>query len=240
MMISKKQSIPEILTYNPSLKTVFDRYDAWEVPPHVPLYRIDPQIFSDNDFLVEILRAFDNPRRFCPTRFLRFPIHTVLDYLYRTHRYYADKRMLEIEQTIGQLAATYGNGHPLLLFLDSFFPNYREHLEAHMALEEDTLFPYILDLEEKVANKGEHKEDSIFSHYSLNEFLISHEEDELDDQLRKMHKLIRKRHPKLKTIFLFQVLSAQLEAFEKDLFIHEQIEEHVLVAQARKLENKLK
>lgn len=237
-MISKKQSIPEILTYNPSLKTVFDRYDTWRVDEHAPLYRIDPQIFSDNDFLVEILRAFDNPRRFCPTRFLRFPIHIVLDYLYRTHRYYADKRMLEIEQTIGQLAGAHGNGHPLLLSLDSFFPTYREHLEEHMALEEDTLFPYILDLEENIemGQKGE----SIFAHYSLDEFLISHEEDELDAQLGKMHRLIRQRHPELQKNFLFQILSAQLEAFEKDLFIHEQIEDHVLVAQARRLESKLK
>lgn len=237
-MISVKQSIPEILSYNPSLEMVFDRYDAWKTHQHVPLYRIDPQIFSDNDFLVEILRAFDNPQRFCPTRFLRFPIHTVLDYLYRTHRYYTQKRMLEIEQTIGQLAEAYGNGHPLLLLLHSFFPNYREHLEEHMALEEDTLFPYILDLGEKM--EGVSSGDSIFSHYSLDEFLISHEEDHLDDQLREVHGLIKKKYPELKKIFMFKVLSAQLEAFEKDLFIHEQIEDHVLVAQARKLENKLK
>lgn len=239
-MISKKQSIPEILSYNPSLQTVFDRYDAWKVQQGTPLHLIDRGIFSDPDFLVEILRAFDNPRRFCPTRFLRFPMHLILDYLYRTHRYYANKRMLEIEQTIGQLAAIYGNGHPLLLLLDSFFPAYQEHLEEHMALEEDTLFPYILDLEEKVANGQEQRRDSIFSHYSLDEFLISHEEDELDNQLREMHKLIRQRHPELKKIFLFQVLSAQLDAFEKDIFIHEQIEDHVLVAQARRLEDKLK
>lgn len=239
-MISNKQSIPEILTYNPSLKTVFDRYDTWQVNQATPLYRIDPQVFSDNDFLVEILRAFDNPRRFCPTRFLRFPIHIVLDYLYRTHRYYADKRMLEIEQTIGQLAATYGTGHPLLLLLESFFPNYREHLEEHMALEEDTLFPYILDLQEKCEKAPGSRHESIFSHYSLDEFLVSHEEDHLDDQLHEVHQLIRKRHPELKKIFLFQVLSSQLRDFEKDLFIHEQIEDHVLVAQARKLEDSFK
>lgn len=236
-MISKKQSIAEILSYNPSLQPVFDRYDSWKAHLAMPLHGIAPDIFTDHDFLVEILRAFDKPRRFCPTRFLRFPVHIVLDYLYRTHRYYAQKRMPEIEQTIGQLAHAYGDDHPLLRLLQSFFPGYRQHLEAHMALEEDTLFPYILDLTERVS--GKQAEKSIFSHYSLDEFLISHEEDELDEQLCAMHDLIRQRHPELKRVFLFQVLSTQLKAFGKDLFIHEQIEDHVLVAQARRLERRV-
>jgi len=237
-MISSKQSIPEILLYNPELRVVFDRYEAWEKVQDRPLRRISEQVFSDNEFLVEILRAFDKPDRFCPTRFLKFPLHLVLDYLYRTHRYYTHKRMLEIEQTTGQLASTYGQNHPLLLLLNSFFPNYRKRLESHMEMEEDTLFPYIIDLEERVKSK-EKVRDSVFSHYSLDEFIHSHEEEELDDQLGEVRKLIQHRFPELQQIFLFEVLRKQLDYFQRDLHIHEQIEDHVLVSQARKLEQQL-
>ena len=238
-MISTKRSISEILTYNPALRTVFDRYDLWQSEPGMPLYQIDECIFSDHDFLIEILRAFDKPSRFCPTRFLRFPLHIVLDYLYRTHRYYSQKRMLEIEQSIEQLALTYGRDHQLFLLLQTFFSSYRVHLEEHMSHEEDTLFPYILDLEERIAAKGKKHPESIFSYYSLEEFLVSHEDEELEEQLAGMYKLIHQRYPKIRKTFLFQVLTTQLKSFEKDLFIHEQIEENVLVPQARKLEKKL-
>jgi regulator of cell morphogenesis and NO signaling len=235
-MISPTHTLQEVLTYNPELEHVLARYELEGVHLHTPLKRISLKQCPDPEMLVEVLRAFDCPDRFCPTRFLRFPISSVLDYLYRTHRYYTQKRLLEIEQSVSQLAVNFGHDHPLLLLLHSFFPTYRRKLEAHIQLEEDTLFPYVLHLQEWKEEQNPDAADSIFASYSLDEFLHSHEEDELDGQLHRLQGMIQYRYPELANDFMFQVLSTQLDAFERDLLIHERIEEDVLVPKARRLE----
>src|SRR4029079_6181204 len=78
-----------------------------------------------------------------------FPNAVILDYLIKTHRYYLNKKLPEIEQQLSQLATLPGD---LPETLASVFSWLQKNMEKHFRIEEQSLFPYIEDLE-KVRNK---------------------------------------------------------------------------------------
>ena len=235
-LIHPSSTPQEVVVYNPILAIVFERFGLQASTSQMPLSAIEGKQCLDANFLVEILRVFDHPDTFDPQRFTEFPSYIILDYLYRTHRYYVDKRLLEIERSIDRLTLIYGQDHPLLTLLNTFFPAYSQQMAEHIAVEEDTLFPYVLHLLELTEGKGNPQQESIFSNYNLKAFTHLHEEDELDAQLGNLRKLILRRHPELTGLLPFMILTSQLDAFERDLYIHECIEDLVLVPQAKALE----
>lgn len=228
----------EVVIHNPMLSIVFERFGMASTTNDIPLRRIDKRQCPDVNFLVEVLRAFDQPDGFDPSRFHHFSTYIILDYLYRTHRYYVDKRLLEIERSIDSLTLAYGQDHPLLTLLNNFFSAYSKQMVKHIKLEEDTLFPYVLHLVELVETPGMERADSVFGNYQLAAFAGQHEADELDAQLGNLRQLIHDQYPELTGTFPFMILSSQLDAFERDLYIHECIEEEVLMPRAKELERR--
>ncbi|MEZ4685530.1 MAG: hemerythrin domain-containing protein [Bacteroidia bacterium] len=233
-MIQAATTLQAISSHHPLFETVLERYSLRYSDPGsesgegLPVGVACKQASINSDFLIEILRVFEFPQSFDAEKLKLFPIPVILDYLYRTHQYYQNKRLAEIELSVDRIAEVYGQQHPLLVLLRSFFQRYKNQLAGHIAAEEKALFPHAQNVYEARLNGNAVNDD-----FDYEQFLHGHGEDELDLPLREIQRLVERRHPEVKTLFPYNVLNWQLNALQQDLWIHERVEEDVLIEMLR-------
>ena len=207
-------------------------------PQVMQRYAIHPPM-SDSDvnpqFMTALLRAFEE-KPFCPGDFDLFPIELIVDYIKRTHIYYLQKKLPEIEQSIVLLSGLYTSHHPILAALQSFFHRYCQDLTSHIQAEETKLLPHIA-LMHRAAGDAGYRSEYILAcqQYSISRFLADHHDTE--DELRDIRDTIRLYEPPTTNASLYRILLAQLQTFEQDLCVHAHIEDQVLIPKALQMEN---
>jgi regulator of cell morphogenesis and NO signaling len=202
---------------------VMDRYTA-----HAPLSGIN------QDFIAVLLRAFEESS-FSSGAFELFDVELIVEYIKRTHVFYLQKKLPEIEQSIILLSGLYTDHHPILAVLHNFFHRYCEDLTAHIRGEETSLLPYIALLHRSVRESGHHSEYILARReYSISRFLAEHHDTE--DELKDVRQAIRLYDPPVTNASLYRVLLTQLETFEQDLCVHACIEDQVLIPKALQME----
>lgn len=191
----------------------------------------------DKDFIFSILNSFEE-KKFNGSDFESFGIEMIVDYIQRTHLFYVQQKLPEIEQSILQLHGFYKSSHPLLQELRSFFRNYQRELETHFTEEESKLMPYIVLLRNAEKSAKGFSEYTHFSGtYSIAQFLTEHHDTE--DDLAQIRKTIRMYNPPPESQIAYRTLLTQLELFEQDLHVHARMEEEVLIPKALKIETEL-
>lgn len=226
-------SLPS-LSNQDEAKHILQRYNVAKA--HNIVYTFDElkDLGVPPDFLLTLLEVFEDQTVFKPINFSRFPLHVIIDYLRKTHRYYLDKKLLEIEQSIHLLVNAYPSAHPLLVLLHNFYSDYKSHLVKHIEMEERELLPYILELEK--AEESNRKLNSVPS-MTVKQFISQHHDTEKD--LEEVRKTILSYSPPEGNQTLYRILLSQLQVFEKDMAVHAQIEDDVLLPRALELEHKL-
>ena len=94
------------------------------------------------EFIATLLRVFEE-KLFSAREFDLFPVEMIVDYIQRTHIFYFEKKLPEIEQSILLLSGHYDSHHPILAALQNFFHRYVQDLSEHIQAEEHLLLPYI-------------------------------------------------------------------------------------------------
>jgi regulator of cell morphogenesis and NO signaling len=216
------------VTDNPRLSVVLNRFQQSPSPARSA---------SFDTFLEEIMEAFEDPEALHPARFQRYPVPVILDYLYRTHQYYLTRRLPEIEQSAEALMLHCGEKAPMLALLQPFLIHYRSHLATHIKEEEEVLFPYIsyLFLRKEFGES--------FARHACGDLLpvsLGNQHEEMEHRmaggLEQWRQVIRRSHPDILDTWPCQVLFHQLDAFSKDMRLHERLEEEVLIPLARQLQ----
>jgi regulator of cell morphogenesis and NO signaling len=200
-------------------------------------YLADPLHEEHTEFLKTLLRVFEE-KVFSAKDFDAFPIEMIVDYIQRTHLWYFEKKLPEIEQSIHLLSSYYESHHPILAALQNFFHRYLRDLTEHISAEEKQLLPYI-DLLGKAAQGPAHFSEFLLARrdYSIDHFLREHHDTE--DELKDIRRTIRLYEPPSTNESLYRILLTQLQVFEQDLSVHAHIEEEVLIPKARALEKEL-
>jgi regulator of cell morphogenesis and NO signaling len=183
------------------------------------------------EFVLALLEVFEDPLTFKPETFEHFKLEVIVDYLRKTHEYYLNKKLLEIEQSIHLLVNSYPQAHPLLILLHKFYEDYKRHLLAHIEVEERALLPYVLDLERKPGQTTSRAAGSLLT---VQQFISQHHDTEKD--LEDVRKAMMSYSPPEGNQTLYRILLSQLQALEKDLAIHALMEDEVLLPRALKLE----
>lgn len=209
-------------------------------PQVMQRYAIYPPM-SDSDvnpqFMAALLRAFEE-KPFCATDFDSFSIELIVDYIKRTHIFYLQKKLPEIEQSILLLSGLYTSHHPILAALQSFFHRYCQDLTSHIQAEETKLLPHIALMHYSTTKAGYLSEYILAcQEYSISQFLTDHQDTE--DELRDIRETIRLYDPPTTNASLYRILLAQLQTFEQDLCVHAHIEDEVLIPKALELEKHL-
>lgn len=186
------------------------------------------------DFIAALLRVFEE-KVFNAHEFDSFPLPLIVDYIQRTHIYYLEKKLPEIEQSIVLLSGHYESQHPILIALQNFFRHYVMDLSEHIHAEETTLLPYLGLLQEaQHSPAGFSRFLLLRGEYSVDRFLSEHHDTE--DELKDIRQTIRLYEPPATNESLYRILLSQLQTFEQDLRVHAQIEEEVLIPKAQAME----
>jgi regulator of cell morphogenesis and NO signaling len=195
------------------------------------------QTGANKEFIAALLRVFEE-KAFNAREFDGFAVPLIVDYIQRTHIYYLEKKLPEIEQSIVLLTGHYESQHPILLALQNFFLHYVQDLSEHIRAEETNLLPYIGLLQDaaETAN-GFSRFVLARGEYSVDRFLTEHHDTE--DELKDIRQTIRLYEPPATNESLYRILLSQLQTFEQDLSVHAHIEEEVLIPKAKALEKNL-
>ena len=192
----------------------------------------------DKDFILQLLKAFEDEKNFFAHEFNCFSLDVIVDYIRRTHKYYLTKKLPEIEQSIQLLSQDYSDKHPLLAILLRFYSAYKADLSEHIGKAEHVLLPYICYLQRCDANSLDAKEFFVRTkYYSLQNFVKGHHNTE--DDLLAIRNAILEYNPPATNKTPYRILLSQLQVFEKDLAVHALIEDQVLITRALELEKKL-
>jgi len=208
---------------NTFFQQVMDRYTVY-----------GPLSGVNQEFIAALLHAFEE-NSFSARDFEPFPVELIVEYIKRTHVFYLQKKLPEIEQSILLLSGLYTDQHPILSVLHNFFHRYCEDLTAHIQAEETTLLPYIAVLHRSVKAPLPYSEYILARRqYSIDGFLADHHDTE--DELKDVRQAIRLYDPPVTNASLYRVLLTQLEIFEQDLCVHACIEDQVLIPKALQME----
>jgi regulator of cell morphogenesis and NO signaling len=207
-------------------------------PQVMQRYASEPSLPGEHtEFIATLLRVFEE-KIFCARDFEAFPVWMIVDYIQRTHVYYFEKKLPEIEQSILLLSDHYDSHHPILAALQNFFRRYVQDLSEHIRAEEQLLLPYIKALQDAEKTPA-HFSSFLLARrdYSIDRFLSDHHDTE--DELKDIRQTIRLYDPPKTNESLYRILLTQLQFFEQDLSVHANIEEEVLIPKALKMEKDL-
>lgn len=168
-----------------------------------------------------------------------FPIVDLLNLLKQNHRYYLDKKLLEIDQSLYSLQKNHPFSNNILIVLSLFYIGYKTKLESHIKDEEDNLFPFIeklVKISDKIIDNREVTQ--ILNSYSISKFNNSH--IDIENDLKEVRSKIIKYSKDEDLPFQFKVFLAQIEHFELDLSRHNYIEDEILIPKATELELMIK
>ncbi len=189
-------------------------------------------------FFLEIANSFSNPDYFPKEELLEFEASLMIDYLVKTHKFYREVKVPEIEGLINSM----DSGQPdattkHVQLLKAFFSEYKSELFHHFQQEEDCVFPYIFELEDAVKNNlhSEALEERISS-YPIEDFESTH--DDVEEKLSDLKNLIIRHLPPVFCQSRCQKLLIELYRFEIDIRNHSSLEDKVLIPKVKHLEAK--
>lgn len=189
----------------------------------------DWKLSEETAFFAQLVSLFAADPELPISQLKTFPSTVIIDYLTKSHVIYLNKRLPEIEQHLTQLSSLPGE---LSETLASVFSWLQKNMEKHFRIEEQSLFPYIEDLY-KVKNNQLSVDElkTKYKDFSVNRFIETHH-DEVENKLSEIKKYIVRSLSTMEQLFPYRVLLQKLDDLEKDLRLHAQVEDEILVPMA--------
>lgn len=190
------------------------------------------------DFFLEIANAYLDVNYFPKVQLQTFPVSHIISYLRKTHQYYLESAIPEIENLISELQEASFKQQANIDLLRKYFSRYKNEVSKHIQREEDRVFPYVLQIEQAYANLNPSKKlvDDIRA-YSVSDYFEEHED--VESELFDLKSIIIKYIPQPKEVHIVHKLLNLLFLFEKDLSDHSRIEDKVLVPKVAVMEREL-
>ncbi len=189
------------------------------------------------DFFLEIVNSFHDPNFFPGKNLQDFSIQFIIDYLGKTHQYYLQEKIPEIEALIEQmLVECYPeNDHAQLIM--SFFKEYKNELMSHISREDEVVFPYSLLIEKKYTDTPNSMSIEESSDYSISRYRSEH--NDIEEKLFDLKNIIIKYLPSPQNKTLCLSVLTELFNLEKDMSDHSRIEDNVLIPKVILMEKEI-
>lgn len=193
----------------------------------------------DLNFFLSLVKWFHERDFFPGETLMNHPVKWLVKYLRSTHSCYVDYYIPRIENEIVQMESIdHSAGHNMQLML-KFFREYITEFTSHIQLEEEQVFPYILQLEENVAK--EHPDPAFLEQtreYSISDFLDEH--SDIEEKLVDLRNILLKYLAPPSDNCMFTNVLVEIFRLGNDLNDHTILEENVLIPQVIKLEEEFK
>ena len=186
------------------------------------------------NLLVDLINCYNDLSCLEKTNFKDYSIMDLIDYLEKSHFYYIEKKIPEIEQSLLKLGLQESFSFNYIFI--KFFEEYKKDIVSHFKTEDEVLFPFCKVLDRYI--KFNSQEDLIYileNKETVYHLMNQHKKN--NDDVDDLQKLLIKYSPKSNKLSYFEIFLNQMSLFQKDLKIHAEIEENVLM---EKIYNNLK
>ena len=161
----------------------------------------------------------------------------LIEQIVSRHHAYVRESLPRIEHHLEKVVAAHGPRHAELAFIESEFAKVASELQQHLLKEEQVLFPYIASLSEAVTTGGAPPPD-MFGTVQNPIRMMEIEHQEATDRMAAIRQLSHGYAPPADACHTYRVVLNELQAFEEDLRVHVDLEDHILFPRAVALEEK--
>jgi len=192
------------------------------------------------DFFLEIVNAYHNEHYFPQRSLMQFSSILVVNYLSKTHRYYIEVLMPELDVLLDRmLSFMLKNNMTYIDLIKKFYSDYKRELIVHIENEEKNVFPFIKEIQHAFDKGISYNElPAEIKAFSIETFEKEH--SNLDEKLLDLKNIIIKYLPPDYNSSSCHNFLMKLFILEKDLIDHARIEDKILVPKVLELESVLK
>lgn len=170
---------------------------------------------------------------------ISYPVDLILEYLRHMHFLFIKRQLPFLANLINTIETTHPKYTQVVKDLKLIFPVFVEDFIHHIYEEEDTLFSYILILNNAAKKRYKYGE----LHYTLEKntiqkFAVEHEVH--DDEMLGIRNIVDDYECDATTPQNIKVLFSAMQKFEKDLIVHANVENEVLFPKALMLEKEVR
>jgi regulator of cell morphogenesis and NO signaling len=163
------------------------------------------------------------------------PLAELVAYIINKHHKYTREEIARLGPLLDKVCAAHDRNHAELLQIRDLFQGLSQELFAHMMKEEMILFPYIVRMEEAVA-EGAPVMPPPFGTVQNPVAMMVHEHDSAGAALKGMRQSSAGYAPPEDACASFRTLYKALEDFEADLHQHIHLENNILFPRAIEME----
>ena len=238
MNITRDMKMADVIHFNYSLLPVITRFGINLGFGDRSVEEVCKQHQVNLDFFLEITNSFIDDE-YIPQKDLHsFSVKLIVDYLQKTHDYYLEEKIPELENMINEMVVKTEADNLKSELVRNFFNEYHEELKNHIQREESRVQPYVLEIE------GAFESGSLdpslrkrIKEYSINDFAREH--DNVEEKLYDLKNIIIKYLPPCPDKALCNRLLMELYRLEKDLNAHAELEDKVLIPKVAGMEEYL-
>ena len=193
----------------------------------------------NRDFFLAIVNSFHDHNYFPQDKLLGFPITLIIEYIQKSHTYYLELKVPQIETLISDLCKEADLSQKKhLVLLEKFFSEYKNELIEHIQDEENDVFPYVLSLN-KVYNTGKVDAELIkrIQNHPIDAYAEKH--TNVEEKLYDLKNIIIKYLPPARDHTISSALLTELFRLERDLNDHARIEDKVMIPKVRLIEQEI-
>lgn len=239
MSFNASMKMAELVHQNYLLLPILNRFDIQLGFKDQTIKEVCTRQKINTDFFLVIVNSFHDHDYFPQEQLLGFPLSLILEYIKKSHKYYLDIKVPQIDELIKQLIRKADESRKKeLSLIEKFFEEYKAEIREHILDEEERVYPYVQAIDLAFAT-GE-VDDKLLS--SIREQpIIQFQEGHtnVEDKLFDLKNIIIKYLPPLKDNTLSNSLLIELFRLERDLNDHARIEEKVLVPKVEYIETEI-
>ena len=229
----------KVIHVNYQLLPILERFDISLGFGDKTIEEVCAECNVNADFFLEIINSFNHYNYFPEAHLQSFPIKLIINYIQKSHNYYLDIKIPQIEALIQKLK---DNSEAVqkeqLKLIELFFKEYKEELFIHIENEENDVFPYIITIDDAVSQKRiDESIIKLVNERSIKYFIDTH--SDIESKLYDLKNIIIKYLSPVKDRTISNALLFELFRLESDLNNHARMEEKVLAPKVQFLESQI-
>jgi regulator of cell morphogenesis and NO signaling len=235
MNITKDMKMADVILHNYQLLPVISRFGIRMGFGEKTVQEVCLEYDFNSDFFVEITNSFIDDEYIPQTDLKSFPVSLIVYYLHKTHEYYLEEKVPEIESMINEMVKCSEGDKNKRKLVGDFFLEYKKELTNHILREEEKVQPYVLEIESAFNNNSLPAD--LFKKikkYSIEDFASEH--DNVVEKLNDLKNIIIKYLPPCTNMSLSNKILIELFRLEKDLNAHARLEDKVLIPKVFRME----
>lgn len=239
MLVQESTRLADVIHHNYLVLPILNRFNIHLGFGNKTVSEICKEREVHVQFFLEIVNSFLDKDYFPQSELQSFPLKYIIEYIKRSHIFYVDFKVPQIEQLIARLIenASAENKKSYEL-IQNFFLDYKTELITHIEKEEKHVHPYVLKIDE-VYQSGHITEDikQLVHREPISNYADDH--DNVEDKLFDLKNLVIKYLPPAQDYSLSNTILIELFRLERDLSDHSRIEDKVLVPKVAGIEKKI-